>query len=338
MKTVIVNTKKYVSKERIAKLVEKSDIKNVFDVFKDGIKYYFKHFPTLAKYMSFPVFGQILGLIIIAITTTIFNSILPNLITKYEIFQTPTTIISTAIIVTIPGLAIFLRAFWRYIAAYGTISSMTANMIKSGNIYDISAHNELINRSAGQYILLWLLLSVFGLFAIIPIFWVPALILFVYFVLIFQVFTLDEAHNSNGNAIASFKQSYGMIKGHFFSTLLLLFLVWLVSYVAIPQIFNWCSSKIGLASQIISTLKMDPDFTINVTPHLTAMKAVELVISTIIATIVTMFTLPMRTITWTLWYKKLAPKYNRELKKASKKSKVVKLDQRILDRAMEDYD
>lgn len=319
-------------------MVEKSDIKNVFDVFKDGVKYYILHFPTLAKYMTFPVFGQILGLVIIAITTTIYNSILPSLIAKYQIFQTPATIISTAIIVTLPGLAIFLRAFWRYIAAYGTISSMTANMIKSGNIYDIAAHDELINRSAGQYIFLWFLLGIFGIIAIIPIFWVPALILFVYFVLVFQVFTLDETNNSNGKAIASFKQSYGMIKGHFFATLLLLFLVWMFSYIAIPQAINFLIEKLQIATQMFAALKLQPDTIICPKLHITAIKAAELGINSAIATLITAFLLPIRAITWTLWYKKLAPKYNRELKKATKKSKVVKLDQRILDRAMEDYE
>ena len=40
-----------------------------------------------------------------------------------------------------------------------------------------------------------------------------------------------------------------------------------------------------------------------------------------------------------LQYKKLAPKYHREIKKRAKQSnKVVKLDQRILDRAMEDFE
>ena len=127
-------------------MVAKSDIKNVFEVFGDGIKYYFKHFPIFAKYMCFPVFGQFLGLIVITFTTTIFLSIQPSLITKYGIFQNTWILLATSIAVTLPGLAILLRAFWRYIAAYGTITSMASNL-KSGKLYDIAAHDELINRA-----------------------------------------------------------------------------------------------------------------------------------------------------------------------------------------------
>ena len=138
-------------------MVEKSDINNVMDVFKDGCYYYFKHFVTFAKYMTFPVFGQILGLIVIAITTLILTSILPSLANKYTYFQTTSGVLTATKISTFPGLVILLRAFWKYLVAYGSISSMAINLNKSSNIYDIAAHDELINRSAGQYILLWII-------------------------------------------------------------------------------------------------------------------------------------------------------------------------------------
>lgn len=316
-------------------MVAKSDIKNVFEVFSDGIKYYFKHFPIFAKYMCFPVFGQFLGLIVITFTTTIFLSIQPNLITKYEIFQNPWILLATSIAVTLPGLAILFRAFWRYIAAYGTITSMASNL-KSGKLYDIAAHDELINRAAIQYIFLWLLFGLFTLVAIIPFFWVPAMILFVYFVLIFQVFTFDEINASAGNAINSFKQSFGMIKGHFLVTFILLILVGGLTCVLIPHLITFVVLKAPVVQIILEGLKVSPETLIY--PHLTAQTLAEGIISLLISSILVMFTLPMRTITWTLWYKKLAPKFHREQRKISKKSNVVKLDKRILDRAMEDYE
>ncbi len=316
-------------------MVEKSDINNVMDVFKDGCYYYFKHFVTFAKYMTFPVFGQILGLIVIAITTLILTSILPSLANKYTYFQTTSGVLTATIISTFPGLVILLRAFWKYLVAYGSISSMAINLNKSSNIYDIAAHDELINRSAGQYILLWILYGLFGTIAIIPIFWIPCFILFVFFILIFQVFTLNEANNNNGNAIEAFKQSYGMIKGHFISTLLLLSMVFTVSYLIIPHIFESLIGLLHLEDSIMKIFNIPRDFQIAI---YSAEYLVKLTIGGCVSSIVIMFTLPIRTITWTLWYKKLLPKYNRELKKATKKSKVVKLDQRILDRAMEDYE
>lgn len=316
-------------------MVAKSDIKNVFEVFGDGIKYYFKHFPIFAKYMCFPVFGQFLGLIVIAFTTTIFLSIQPNLITKYEIFQNPWILLATSIAVTLPGLAILLRACWRYIAAYGTITSMASNL-KSGKLYDIAAHDELINRAALQYIFLWLLFGLFTLVAIIPFFWVPAFILFVYFVLIFQVFTFDEINASTGNAINSFKQSFGMIKGHFWATLVLLILVGTLPYYIIPNITTLILFKIPLVQWFLKIANLAPETLIFT--HITAQTLIEGIINLLISSILIMFTLPMRVITWTLWYKKLAPKFHREQRKIAKKSNVVKLDKRILDRAMEDYE
>ena len=315
--------------------MEKSDIKNVFDVLKEGTSHYFKHFFKLTKYMAFPVLGQVLGIIVIIITTTILLTILPHLNNKYQFFQTSTGVICATIISTFPGLAILLRALWKYLAAYGTISSMTVNMTKSGNIYDIAAHDELINRAAPQYILLWIIFSIFTVLALLPIFWVPAIILFVYFVLIFQVFTLDEANNNGGKAINSFRQSFYMIKGHFWATGLLLAAVALVSYFVVPETFCFAIRQTYLTKALLSLLNLQPESLI--LPYFTAETIVNIAIKTVISTLLIMFTLPMRAITWTLWYKKLAPKFHREQRKA-KKSNVVKLDKRILDRAMEDFE
>lgn len=315
----------------------KSDIKNVFSVLKEGFSYYFKHFVVLSKYISFPVFGQFLGVVIIAITTTIYAKILPNLIEKYEIFQTPAMAIGMSILVTIPGLAILLRAFWRYIAAYGTISSMTENMSKSGKIYDIAAHDELINRAAPQYILLWLFFGIFTLVGSFPLFWVPAGILFIYLVLIFQVFTLSDDIQDGGNAVNAFRQSFLMVKEHFLVTLLLLVIIGILTYVIFPNIFIYVISKTSFGAELLQLFKIDSAIVLIPQINLNIQQVTDLAINTLISTIIIMFTLPLRAIIWTLWYKKLAPKFYREQRKANK-SKVVKLDKRILDRAMEDYE
>ena len=316
-------------------MVEKSDINNVIEVFKDGVFYYFKNFITLSKYMAFPVFGQILGIIVIAITTKILMSITPTLVAKYPFFQTTTGILTTVIISTIPGLIILLRAFWKYLVAYGSISSMANNLTKTSSIYDLEAHDQVINRSAGQYILLWILFSLFCAISTIPFFWVPGIVLFVFLILIFQVFTFNEANHNNGNAIEAFKQSFNMIKGHFISTSLLLAMVFTVGYMIIPNIFSTLLLKLPLVDFAIKAFKIPTDFSLLIYDR---NFLVEMIIGTIISTFIVMFTLPMRAITWTLWFKKLLPKYNRELRNTTKKSKVVKLDQRILDRAMEDYE
>lgn len=317
-------------------MVNISDIKNSAEVFQDSIKYYFKHFLTLTKYMAFPVLGQFLGIIVISITTAIFISILPNLIEKYEFFQIPRNVFLTSVVVTIPGLAILFRAFWRYLASYGTISSMAYNLNKSGTIYDMEAHDEVINRAIPQYILLWLLFSLFCLVGIIPFFWVPAIILYPFFILIFQVFTFNEINHNNGKAIDAFKQSFNMIKGHYFATFLL-FALHASFCTFIQMLIPMIVDNINLGQIILNLLNIQPNTILVEVLRISALNATNMLIGTVLCTIIIMFTLPLRAITWTLWYKKLAPIYHREQRKA-KKSNVVKLDKRILDRAMEDYE
>ena len=127
----------------------------------------------------------------------------------------------------------------------------------------------------------------------------------------------------------------GYSKGHFLATLLLLCLVFTVSYLIIPNIISTLLLKLPITDVVIKTFNIPLDFTIAI---YNTKDLVEICVGGVISTIIIMFTLPMRAITWTLWYKKLLPKYNRELRKNTKKSKVVKLDQRIIDRAMEDYE
>ncbi len=314
-------------------MADTSDIKNAITVFQDGIKYYFKHFASWGKYMAFPVFGQILGLVVIFILAGIYTLILPALAAKHEFFQDPLNTFAVMLLITLPGLIILLKAFWEYLVAYGAINSITSNMIKSGNIYDINAHKSLITQNSFQFVLLWLIISILLVLSVLPIFWIPAVILFVYFVLVFQVFTFDE----KPNAINAFKTSFNMVKGHFLSTFILLILTGLVSVVIIPKLFCYLISLIGLGKLFFGALNISDSTMLFPVLQLTAHDFYSLIESTSISSIIVMFLLPMRSITWTLWYKKLLTGYKREQRKAVKNG-TKQLDPRILDRAMEDYE
>ncbi len=314
-------------------MTDSSDIKNALNVFQDGIKYYVKHFVSWAKYMTFPVFGQILGLLIIFIFAGIYSTILPSLTMKYSFFQNKLNALAIMLLVTIPGLLILLKAFWEYLIAYGAINSITANMVKSGNIYDISAHKALITNNTFQFILLWLIVSVLLVISVIPVFWIPAIILFVYFVLVFQVFTFDE----KPNAINAFKTSFRMIKGHFLSTFILLVLTGLVSCILIPKLACALISLIGFGKLFFGVLNIPDTVILSPGVQLTASDIYSLIESTSISSILVMFLLPMRSITWTLWYKKLLTGYKREQRKVSKTG-TKQLDPQILDRATGDYE
>ena len=310
-----------------------NDIKNALNVFTDGIKYYTKHFVSWAKYMAFPVFGQILGIAVIFIFAFLYILLIPGLSEKYTFFRSSLNIFAVSLLVTLPGLVILLKAFWEYLIAYGAINSITANMIKSGNIYDINAHKKLITNNAAQFILLWLIISILLIIAVIPVFWIPAIILFVYFVLVFQVFTFDD----NPNAVNALKTSFNMIKGHFLSTFILAVLTGLVSCIILPKLFCYLISLIGIGKLFFGLFNITGSAILVPALKMTAADMYSLIESTTISSIITMFLLPMRSITWTLWYKKLLTGYKRELRKTNK-SGTKQLDPRILDRAMEDYE
>ena len=314
-------------------MTNNSEIKNVINVFTDGIKYYIKHFTSLFKYMSFPVFGQILGIIIVFTFTFIYMLMLPALSAKYLFFQNILNSLAVCLLIILPGLIIMLKAFWEYLIAYGAINSITANMVKSGNIYDISAHKKLITNNTPQFILLWLIISILIVLAIIPIFWIPALVLFVYFSFVFQVFTFDE----KPNAINAFKTSFNMIKGHFAATFVLILLTALVSYTIIPKLFCILISLAGLDKFFLGALKLSESTILIPSAKLTALEMYKLIESSVVSSVITMLLLPMRSITWTLWYKKLITGYKHEQRKITK-SGTKQLDPQILDRAMEDYE
>ena len=158
---------------------------NVFSIFTEAIGLYFSNFGKIIKYMSFPVLGQIAGLMLVFFITYFYTLNLPKLIEKYPNLNNFNTLLILSIIITLPGLAIFVKAFWEYIVAYGAINSMYENISKSGRVYDFRAHTELITRRAPAFIGLWLILGIFTTLAILPPFWIICGIFAVYFVIVF---------------------------------------------------------------------------------------------------------------------------------------------------------
>lgn len=328
--------------------------KNALEIFVEGIGLYFSNFQKFLKYMFFPVLGQLLGLILIGITTWIYVENLPKLLTKYPNLNDYKYLILLSILVTLPGLVIFLKAFWEYLIAYGAINSMYENMKKSGRVYDFTAHTELIKRRTPAFIGLWFLIGIFSLIAVCPLFWVICGIFAVYFVLIFQVFTFEP----DKSPLGCFKKSFVYIKGHFAGTFLLLALTGSLTYILIPQIFVKMLSFVGfnkiISYPFISIFQFVSDFDLakygieNTTAENLALMLVELVV----AQIIIQYTLPMRSIIWSLWYrenaqekislstsKKSKLKPSEKLMQASKKKySKKKIDSNILKRAMEKDD
>lgn len=324
------------------------------NVFVESVGLYFSNFDKFIRYMTFPVLGQIAGLLLIFFITYFYTINLPKLIDKYPNLNDFWILLGLSVLITLPGFAIFCKAFWEYLVAYGAVNSMVSNMVKSGRVYDFEAHRELINRRALPFIGLWLLFSVFSLIALCPLMWIICGIFAVYFVLVFQVFTFEPELSP----IGCVRKSLMLIKGKFAQTLMLMVFVGLLTYYIIPQIIltglNYTGIVNGTANFILPFVNLFPEihfeqYGLSVITHLQiAIFAIQIVFTQIFI----QYTLPLRSILWSMWYKELnkglptqeLPKKKKRTKKrpseklmeaSKKKYSQAKLDDDIIRRAME---
>lgn len=305
-----------------------SKIKNsVWAIFAQGVKLYFSNFGSFFKYMAFPVFGQILGIVLILLAAAFYSANLPKWIVPGGIFDNFSMIFLVLFIITLPGLLVLIKAFWDYLVAFGAVNSMLDNMLKSGKVYDFHAHTEVITRRSASFGALWLLIALLGLIVSFPLFWVIGAILFVYFILVFQVFTFEP----DKSPIECFQKSMAIIKGNFLRTVGLMILVGGLTYYILPEAARFFFEFVN----IVSVLAMPFDvwtsqlpiegmnqliLQAHLTYQITSLMIAKVLVTSLLSYIVSSLTLPLRCICWALWYK--------NLNKAE-----AKIDKRILDRA-----
>jgi len=297
----------------------------IFEIISESVGLYFSNFSKFFKYMSFPVLGQIIGLILIFSCTYVYTKNLPYLISNYKFFDNFFVIIFLSLLITLPGFIILLKAFWEFIVAYGAVNSMVESMTKSGKLYDFPAHNQVITRRANSYILLWFIYGLFILLSLNICFWVLGLIFFIYFILIFQIFTLEELP-----PLQCFKRSLELIKGNYLKTALLVLFIGGFTYLLLPQLIMALinlTNTVGFLSNYLQVLTAQfPLDVINsniekigfatITPYSVASTLISLIITQVII----QYTLPLRTICWCLWYKKLNKNKGKIEKKKQKKT------------------
>lgn len=331
-------------------------------IFTESIGLYFSNFDKFIKYMTFPVLGQIAGLGLVFLLTYFYAKTMPNIIQTIPVLNNFTLLVAIAILITLPGLAIFVKAFWEYLVAYGAVNSMLQNMLKSGKVYDFDAHTELIKRRTIPFVGLWFLFGIFSLISVVPFFWVPCAVFAIFFVLVFQVFTYEPEQSP----IGCVRRSLELIKGHFASTFMLFALVAALTYVFVPHLVNmfcdYTHITLFFANMIMPIVNELPIADWNnllsyaYLPPLQTEKIATFTITTFIAQIFIQYSLPLRSILWSMWYKELnggklyisnedkpkkksSKKPSEKLMEASnKKYSSKKIDRNILRRAMEKQD
>lgn len=303
----------------------------------EGLKLYCIFFQKYSLYMLFPVFGQFVGLAWVFSMTYLFTSNADYLINEIPALNNMSAFLICLMLIALPGLILWMKAFWDYLVSYGALNSMTEAAMSTGKIYDFPAHNAVVTRRAGTFILIWLLFGIFSAVASFPLMWVLGLIFFVYFVLIFQVFTFEE----NVSAAGCFKRSLMLIKGNFARTLAIMTVLFALTYsfleIGISVIFDAIKLTplfLSFLEGWASTIPVDGINSILAmanSQQITPLDISNFVVQQIIFMLVVGFTLPLRSIVWTLWYKNLSGRDGvpAVVRKGSRK----KLDPEILKRA-----
>ncbi len=303
----------------------------------EGLKLYCTYFTKYSKFMLFPVLGQLVGLIWVFSMTYIFAQNMDYLMREVPALNSFSALMICMILIALPGLILWMKAFWDYLVAYGALNSMTEGAMATGKIYDFPAHRAVVTNRVGSFIGLWFVFSVFSLIAINPLFWVLGLIFFVYFVLIFQVFTFEETVSVKG----CFKRSLMLIKGNFAKTLAMMTVLGTITYyfleVGVSVIFDAIKLTPLLLSWLEGFASLFPLDGINSilaqvnAPQITPLTISNSIVQQIIFFLVVGFTLPLRSIVWTLWYKTLSDRDGvpAVVRKGGRK----KLDPEILKRA-----
>lgn len=296
---------------------------SVWFIFGETIKIYISNFFKYTTYMAFPILGQLFGIIWVFASTFVLTDNFEYVAAKFPALNDYPSFMLAVLLLALPGLMLFIAAFWQFLIAYGALNSMTEGALSSGHVYDFAAHKELIIRRTPKYIGLWLLYSIFVALASFPLLWVLGGIFFIYFILIFQVFTFEEDLSVGGY----FRKSFDLIRGNFARTVALVLILVVLTFYLIPMGFNVVLDILNLRNlltdaiipfvsnlpldsynQMFSTLNIPP-----VTPDMLAKSILEQSVFLVAFG----FTLPLRSICWTLWYKILGEKKD---KKSSKKS------------------
>lgn len=302
--------------------MSKYQVRNsVWFMLAESIRIYFSNIDKFFIYMLFPVFGQVIGIIL---TFALSLGFAPKIIERVE---SPSMALLFVLLLALPGLLIFVKAFWEYMVAYVALNSMTEGAITTGKVYDFQSHNEVATRRTWTYVLfLCVVGALSGLVSNIFLM-VPGFILWIYFILVFQIFTFEpdlQIHEY-------FKKSFNLIKGHWYRTVLLLGFLWFFSIyiitVGATVVFDYLNltDKIcTLINYFTNTIPLD---TLNshlvhfqlqiITPRMIS----EWIFYSILSMIVMGLTLPIRSICWSLWYINLNEVATTKKNCSSKKSK-----------------
>ena len=283
--------------------MSKYKLKNsIWFVLFEGLKIYFLNIDKFFLYMLFPVFGQIIG---IALAMGLSLSLMQTVVEKTD---NALTALLYVILLAVPGLLIFAKAFWDYMVAYVALNSMTEGAVTTGKVYDFQSHNEVATRRTMSYVVFLLVICALSSVGSTIFFIVPGFIIWIYLILVYQVFTFEP----DLNITDILKRSFLLVKGSWFRTLAILAILTFFSIFIITQgvivIFDFLNITNWICSILDEYTSMFPLELVNeileycnlqiITPTMIS----HLILTSALSFVVAGLTLPIRSICWTLWY------------------------------------
>lgn len=305
--------------------MSKYKMKNsIWFVLFEGLKIYFSNIDKFILYMLFPVLGQVLG---IALCFGLTLGLSDKIAAKADSISSAMLFI---LLLAIPGLLIFAKAFWDYVVAYVALNSMTEGAVTSGKVYDFKSHNEVATRRSFKYIGFLLILSVLMSLGTSIFFIIPGFVLWIYLILIFQIFTFEP----DLSIWECYKKSFVLVKGDWGRTFSLMLILAFFSIFIITQGITVVFDYLNLTKSVCSIFnfigKLLPLHTINhafsyarLPYNITVEMVSNWIFVTMLSCIVAGLTLPIRSICWSLWYKNLSDIKDTEQVKDTKRSKKI---------------
>lgn len=218
-------------------------------IFFSSANTYFLYLDQCFKYLSFPIFGQLIGLALIFTCTYYFNTNIDNIRNISPFFDKH--IYAIFAIILLPFFAIFIKAVYDYILAFCALNLLFYTVSNKKKVKDINfkGNKEVIQRRLFQYVLLMLIVSI--LIAVPP-FIVVAPIIWVFLCLAFQVFSFENGTS----AMKAISRSIELVKGNFIATAILLILCGFTTYWFLPNVFIWAFDKISVTPFLINRIEV----------------------------------------------------------------------------------
>lgn len=287
--------------------MSKYKLKNsIFFILWEGIKIYFSNIDKFLLYMLFPVFGQVIG---IALSFGLSLGFADKVVQKAD---SPAVALLMILLLAIPGLLIFAKAFWDYMVAYVALNSMTEGAVTTGKVYDLDSHNEVATQRGWKYIGFLIILSVLMSLGSSIFFIIPGFVLWIYFILVFQVFTFEP----DLSITDIFKRSFLLVKGNWARTFILMAVLGFFSMYILTEgitvVFDYLNLTASASSifnfiSILIPLDLVNKILVHANqPIITNEMISKTIFVSVLGMIISGLTLPIRSICWSLWYKNLS--------------------------------